>query len=114
MILNENIYGLEEKITMLCPYLLKAFEEQLNAFKVDYDGVTPMYKFVRSTTDTILKNHHMWVCPVYVLNTRIQGNIYDLHKCEPNSCTWIYISHSPFHTGPVDMILNPSTGQISP
>ena len=69
--------------TLLCPYLLKAFAEQLNVLNVDGDRVTPLEKFSGTTVDINPKNHHEWVCPVYVLGAILQGNIYGLPKWEP-------------------------------
>ena len=65
---------------MLWIYTLKSFSVQLNVLKADYDGITPMEKFSGIKIDITLKNHHAWVCPVYVLDARLQGNIAGLNK----------------------------------
>ena len=65
---------------MLCTYTLKYFSEELNGLKVDDDGITPIDKFAGTATKITFKNHHTWSCPVYVLDTRFQGNIYGLPK----------------------------------
>ena len=44
-ILHAKRYFPEAITTMLWTYALKAFEEQLNVLKVDYDGITPMQNF---------------------------------------------------------------------
>ena len=51
---------------MLWHYSLKAFEEQLNELKVYGGGITPMEKFLGTTTAITIKNHPVWVCPVYI------------------------------------------------
>ena len=55
LLLHAKIYWPEEKTTMLWPYALMAFTEQLNVLKVDYDEITPMEKFAVTTTDVSLK-----------------------------------------------------------
>ena len=45
LLLHENIYCPEAITTILWPYALKEFSEQLNVIKVDNDGITPMEKF---------------------------------------------------------------------
>ena len=73
-----------------------------------------MEKFIVTTTDITLKNHHPWDCPVYVLGEILQGNIAALTKWEPRSYTGIYIGHSSFHVVSVALVINPVTGHISP
>ena len=60
---------------MLWKYALNALSEQLNELKVGDDGVNPMERFTGETTYITLKNHHIWGCPVYVLDARLQINI---------------------------------------
>ena len=52
---------------MLCPYIMKAFLEQLNELKVDYDRVTTMHKISGTTSDINVKDHHTRLCLVSVL-----------------------------------------------
>ena len=42
LILHAGIYWLEEITTMLCPYALNDFSQQLNELKVDNDGINIM------------------------------------------------------------------------
>ena len=93
---------------------MKSFEEQLNVLQVDDDGITPMENCSGTTTDINLKNHNTWRCPIYVLDARLQGNISGIPKWEPRSCEGIYLGHSPFHAGPVALVLNPATSHVSP
>ena len=64
-------YWPEAITTILWPYALKASTEQFNELKVYGDGVTPMEKITGKTTDITLKNHHIWGCPVYLLDARL-------------------------------------------
>ena len=70
------------------------------------DGIDPMENFSVKTTDINLKNHHIWVCPVYVLDARLQGNIAGLIMWEPQSRAGIYIGHSPLHAVSVGTLPN--------
>ena len=98
---------------MLWPYALKAFEEQLNTLKVDDDLITSMDNLEVTTTDITIKNHHIWVCPVYVLDEIFQDNISGIPKWEIRSLAGIYIGHSPFHEVLVTTVINPATGHVS-
>ena len=80
MILHSKIYCTEEITTMLWNYALNSFEGKPDELMVNDDGVTPIEKFVGITTHTTLKHHHTWSCPVYVLDERLQVNIYGLPK----------------------------------
>ena len=114
MLLHAKIYCSEAITTILCTYVLKAFEEQLNVLKLDDYGITFMEKFAGTKTDITLKNHHTWGCPVYVLDERFENNIDGITKWEPRSHAWIYLGHSQFHAGLVDLVLKPETGYVSP
>ena len=82
---------------------------------MDNDGVTPIENFTYTKTYITLKNHHTWGFSVYVLDARLQCNIAVLVKWEPCSCLGIiYIGQSPFHAGPLALVLNPATGRVSP
>ena len=81
---------------------------------MDDDGITPKDKFSGTTTDITLKNHHIWGCRVCVLDTIFQGGISGLPKWEPCPIAGFYPVHSPFNSGSVDMVLNPTTGHVSP
>ena len=81
---------------------------------MDYDNNNPIEKFAVSTTYITLKNHHTWVCPVYFLDSLLQGNKYELPKLGPRLRAGVYIEHSPFHIGSVALVLNPEIGNVSP
>ena len=80
MILHAKIYWPDLITTMIWPYVLKSFSEKLNALKVNDYEITPMEKFTGITIDITLKNRHTWGCPVYVLDSILQVNIYGLIK----------------------------------
>ena len=84
MILHARIYLPEKITTRLWSYALKAFAEKLNKIKVNDGGITPKDKVEGKKTYITLKNHHIWGCPVYVLDARFQGNITGIPKWEPH------------------------------
>ena len=53
MLPHAKIYWPEAITTMLCPYVLNSFAEQLNVIKVDDNGITTMEKFEFTTTDNV-------------------------------------------------------------
>ena len=55
MLLHKKIYFTEAITTMLWPYEMKNFSEQLNVLKVNDDGITPMENFAGTITDINLK-----------------------------------------------------------
>ncbi|KAL7462239.1 hypothetical protein ACHAXS_002628 [Conticribra weissflogii] len=80
--------------TMLWPMALKAAENRLNHLSLAADGMTPLTKFSG--------------------NGRLQTNPKGVPKWEPRSRVGVYMGHSPAHAGSVAMVLNPTTGHISP
>ena len=73
-----------------------------------------MEKFAGTKTDIFLKNHHTWGCPVYVLDSGLQGDIAILPKWEPHSHAGNYFYHSPFHAVSVTLVINRATFHVSP
>ena len=80
MLLHAKRYWPDAINKMLWSYALKAFAEHLNEFKVVGYGITPMEKFVGTTIDITIKNCHTWGCPVYILDSILQGSIARLPK----------------------------------
>ena len=70
-------------------------------------------------TDTLHHNHHhlqrlhVFGCPVYVLDPKLQDGK-KLPKWERRSRRGIYLGVSKYHSTTVHLVLNPSTGKISP
>ena len=70
-------------------------------------------------TDSIFHNHnhlqrtHVFGCPVFVLDPKLQDSK-KLPKWSMRSRRGIYLGVSPFHSSTVHLVLNPSTGSITP
>ena len=60
------------------------------------------------------KDFHTWGCPVYVLDAGLQSGSIGPPKWDPRSRLGIYVGHSPFHAGSVALVMNPTTGLVSP
>ena len=84
---------------MLWTYALNYFSETFNELKVDYYRITPMERFSVTTIDIPLKNNHVWVSHIFVLDAILQGKISGLPKWEPCSFAGIYLGHSQFIAG---------------
>ena len=54
MLLYAKKYRPQAIATILCPYVLKSFAEQLDVLKVDDDNIIPMDKFAGTTTNIFL------------------------------------------------------------
>jgi hypothetical protein len=78
------------------------------------NGCTPEEKFSNMPSSYIdIAQFHPFGCPVYVLDARLQnGN--KIPRWEPRSRVGVYLGHSPYHAQSVALILNLSTGHVSP
>ena len=72
MLLHTKRYWPEAINTMLWPYALNKFVEQLTELELGDYGVTPIDNCSVTTAYLNLKNHHTGGCQVYVLDTRLQ------------------------------------------
>jgi hypothetical protein len=88
----------------------------MNSLHIETDGHTSEYIFYGVNIENIpVKTFHTMFCPCYVLDSRLHnaGSIGPL-KWEPRSNICVYLGHSPFHSGSVALVYNPSTGHASP
>ena len=60
-----------------------------------------------------LRDLHVWGCPVYVLDPTLQQGK-KLPRWEPRSRRGLFVGYSPHHSSNVPLVLNLSTGHISP
>ena len=83
-----------------------------------YDtGLSPQQHWTQSTFDdvkTTLGNLHVWGCPTYVLEPKLQKPGVKIPKWAPRSRQGRFMGFSRFHSSLVGLILNPRTGSISP
>jgi hypothetical protein len=79
------------------------------------EGRTPeeLFAGMPSSSYVDLTQFHPFGCPVYVLDARLQtGN--KIPRWEPRSRVGVYLVHLPNHAQSVALILNLSTGHVSP
>ena len=60
-----------------------------------------------------LKDIHVWGCPVFVLDPKLQQG-QKLPKWSPRSRQGVFMGYSPHHSSQVPLVLNLTTGSISP
>ena len=77
-------------------------------------GIAPVDLFFGSQVPKHkLRDLHVWGCPVYVLDPTLQQGK-KLPRWEPRSRRGLFVGFSPHHSSNVPLILNLSTGSISP
>ena len=91
---------------MFWPFAIKAVAERLNNLQVDLTGQTPeSILHVIEIEDIPVKSYHTLFCPTYVLDARLQNSGgAGLPKWEPRSRIGVYLEHSPFHAGNMDLV----------
>jgi hypothetical protein len=86
----------------------------LNRIPREDTGLSPLELFTRKTWPRAkLQELHVWGCPVYVLD----GTLSDgkkLPRWQPRSSRSIYMGHSPVHSSAIPLVMNLSTGKLSP
>ena len=83
-------------------------------FNFDKNGKSPYMKFASVDSRPSLGDQHPWGYPVHVLDSKLHNDSKGLPKWEPRSRLGIHLGHSPAHAGSVALVLNPSTGHVSP
>ena len=115
LLVHAQRYWPEYITTMLWPFALKAAQDRLNQLNMNLDGKTPDMKFSGVAAHHIkLKDFHVFGCPCYVLDSRLQTNSKGVPKWEPRARLGIYLGRSPAHASSVALVLNPNTGLVSP
>ena len=101
--------------TMLWPFDIKVDIERFNFLQLDLYGNTPTARFhnIKNIKPNAHK-YHIFGCPVYVLNYKLQSGYIGPPKWDPRSQVRVYLSHSPMHAGYLALVLNPVTGHVSP
>jgi hypothetical protein len=99
---------LEYISTILWPFALKCYEDRLNNLVHQADGRTPFERLASLDSAPInASNFHIFGCPCYVLDHRLQSGTGKCPKWEPRVQMGIYVGRSPSHASNVALILNP-------
>jgi hypothetical protein len=78
-----------------------------------HGGRTPFEIFVNSTIRPNVKDFHPFGCPIYVLDDNLASGK-TIPKWMPRARLGIYLGFSPNHARNVALVLNPTTGLVSP
>jgi hypothetical protein len=101
--------------TILWPFAVKYYEDQMKKLTFQSDGRTPFETLPGLYSSQIsLFNFHTFECPCSVLDHRLQSGAGKIPKWEPRARMGIYVGRSPSHADNVSLILSPRTGHISP
>lgn len=79
-------------------------------------GASPEELWTRTTSDTplLLADCHVWGCPVFVLEPKLQKSGIKIPKWHPRSRRGILMGFSPQHSTLITLILNLASGSITP
>jgi hypothetical protein len=91
----------------LWPYALRMANNVRNSTPRSYDQPSPLEMFSSTEIQPNLQHHHAFGCPVYVYE---KGQT----KWDERARLGMYLGHSPVHAKSVALVLNLSTGLVSP
>jgi hypothetical protein len=100
-------------ITALWPYALRHAANVRNSIPDNKDGTCALERFTGAEVRPNLKWHHTFGCPVYALDNRLQQG-QSIPRWEPRARLGIYLGESPRHARSVSLVLNTTTGLVSP
>jgi len=102
--------------TNLWPFAVRYVCDVRNKVRVSANGKTPEENFAStdSLTGARLEHFHPFGCPVYVLDAKLQSGVSKIPRWDPRSRIGVYLGHSPHHAGSVSLVLNLTTGHVSP
>ena len=102
--------------TNLWPFALKYVCDIRNKVRIRENGKTAEEIFAQTTglTGARLEHFHPFGCPAYVLDAKLQGGVSKIPRWDPRSRIGVYLGHSPYHAGSVALVLNLTTGHVSP
>ena len=86
----------------------------MNHYFLDENGKSAYMKFSNVDSAPEIGDQHPWGCSVYVLESKLQSDPKGFPKWELRSRLGIHLGHSPAHACSVALVLNPSTGHMSP
>ena len=99
----------------LWPYAIQTANTMVNETPnmTSSSRLCPEQMFSQSVVSPNQKHWHTFGCPVYVLDSALQtGNIF--HKWKSRSKVGIYLGRSPNHARNVALVLDRTTGLVSP
>lgn len=97
----------------LWPYALRHANNIRNNLPDSINGSSPLDRYSKSGVQANLSNFHAFGCPVYALHSSLQdGN--SVPKCHSRSRLGVHLGQSPRHARTVSLVMNLTTGHVSP
>jgi hypothetical protein len=96
------------------PYALRFVNDVYNTAPSLRNGHSPLEQFSDTPVRPHVLNYHPLFCPVYVLHRGLQGGGKRPNKWVRRSQISVYMGMSPRHARSVALVLNLSTGYMSP
>ena len=97
----------------LWPYALREANESLNATPSKVTGKIANQLFDGSETPTVLRHFHPFGCPTYILNDSLAAGK-SIPKWHKRARLGVYLGRSTSHAQSVALVMNLSTGLVSP
>ena len=113
MILQAKTYWPAAISANLWPYAVRAANDGLSVGIPKGKQHTRIELFSGSRVLPKLRNHHTFGCPAYVLKNKLQAG-QKINKWDSRARLGINLGQSPKHARSVALILNPTTGLVSP
>ena len=85
-----------------------------NNFTIEDEGQTILQKSKAIDSWLLLRDQHVWGCPTYVLEIKVQASSKVLPKWYPRDRIGVCLGSSPYHAGNISPVLIPSSGHVYP
>ena len=113
MMLHAKMRWPKAVTTKLWPMAMKHAQFLINHVP-NMNNVCPMDLVLKTMTPRhVLRNAHVWGAPCYVLDPKLQDG-HKIPKFDPRSRQALHLGWSPKHASSVPLVLNLSTGKVSP
>ena len=113
MMLHAKLRWPKAVSTKLWPMALKHAQHLMNHVP-NINNVCALDLVLQTTLPRhALKNLHVWGCPAYVLQPKLQDGGH-IPKFDPKSRRGLHLGWSPVHASTVPLVLNLGTGHVSP
>ena len=97
----------------LWPYALRGANESLNSTPNKMTGKIAHQMFSNTDTPIMVRHFHPFGCPTYVLNDNLAAGK-SIPKWHKRARLGVYLGRSPNHAQSIALVLNLSTGLVSP
>ena len=97
----------------LWPYALREANESLNSTPNKMTGKIAHQMFSNTDTPIMVRHFHPFGCPTYVLNDSLAAGK-SIPKWHKRARLGVYLGRSPNHAQSIALVLNLSTGLVSP